>query len=921
MKSWQRPTAEQISRVDLLALRPQEERYFFSRLENPLWIDALADQGTLEPPEPTVDDDGAVSHRQWPFSAYLARVAGVHPDHARVAAIIEELADTENAFVQGDLIRAMTALDPCYIADLLPRVESWVTARPAMFLTLDLVGELCVQALACGENESAVKALLLALFEPRDVSRDSMYPDPSIRWWEATEFASRILPNLIERNWELTVTALLDSLRKQIAVQGGSDASPTSGYDFTAWWLPESSEEDDSRETGESLAYLVGQSLDAIALLPAVPLEAVSDLLVQDNWAVFRRLRLRNMSCRAAAGVLEPPMLTALGDPAQASEYPPCPEFDSLLQAAFERGSQDTKDAILKALASAAAGGGEQSDYWLFGRLAVISDDLPADERSLFRDFIERFGPPPQRDSRPSVKLESPEKQSPLDPGQAGSMSAAQLAAYAREWTQPENDFFFEQPTWKGLAAEVEREAKARPLEFSQAANSFAGLERTIVNALFRGLKEAVRDGGSLDWGSTLQLMRHIAPENEAIEDAHENRFGRDVSWSEAKHAALDLLRTALGREHLLPSHYATPTWKTIEMLAVNGEAVFDDPLDDARDSVFAALNSTRSQAAYAAVAYLPWLRSDEADEIPNDVRAFFMRILDPHLEPFIGMRAAVAHKLPQLAYVNEEWLIELLPDIFPDPSANPEHWSAAWDAYLRHSAPMLSRAMLREMIPLYKVAIERVDEGHRISGRDDRVVLLGIQLAAMFLRRDIELDDANLDAFFRRSSAPVRTRVYGWIGRVAAQEDLPDYWYDRARHFVEWRELRVREDALDPGELRMLGWLVASGRFAVDWWAPRLPSALRSSGDNIGGYIPLEPMMREVAEASEHHSRMAVEVLEIVLRQDEARLHLRYLESADRILADAIANPDTTHRGRRAADSLARAGHERFEKFANQTP
>ena len=50
MTFWQRPTAEQISEVELLALRPQEERYFFSRLENPLWIDALWEHGKMVAP-------------------------------------------------------------------------------------------------------------------------------------------------------------------------------------------------------------------------------------------------------------------------------------------------------------------------------------------------------------------------------------------------------------------------------------------------------------------------------------------------------------------------------------------------------------------------------------------------------------------------------------------------------------------------------------------------------------------------------------------------------------------------------------------------------------------------------------------------------------------------------------------------------
>ena len=911
MKSWQKPTAEQISRVDRLTLRPQEERYFYSRLENPLWLDAMCDQGEMEPPEPSVDDDGTVSHMHWPFSAYLARVAGDHPDHHRVAAIIKQFADTENVFVQGDLIRAMATLDPSCITDLLPRVATWLAERPSAFLTMDLIGELCVAALNGRENGDAVKSLLRALFEPRYVGVVASYREPTIDWWETREFASHVLPKLIEQNWELTVSVFLDGLTDLIGAQAGSDSSRTSAYDFTSWWLPDPESEEDSRDTGEPLAYLAAQSLEAIALLPAVSPERVLLLLERGTWTVFRRLRLHYLSYRTSAGTVEQPMLAALSDPGRELEFPPSPEYDFLLKAAFERGSQEEQRVILQTLSSAAAGGGEQGDYWLFGRLAVISDDLPVEERSLFQRFVEKFGSPPQRDPQPSVKLESPEKLSPLHPGQAKSMTAFQLATYGRDWTQPAEDFSFAQPTWKGLAAEVEREAKDRPFEFSQAASSFVDIERTLVNALFCGLKEAVQDGSSIEWDSTLHLMRCIAPESEAIDETYEHRFGRDVSWYEAKRAAIDLLQTGLNREQSILLSHKKQIWRTIEVFAATGEAFYDRPLDDTRDSVYVALNSTRSQAAYAAVAYLLWLRRNESEELSRDVRAFFERILDPVLEPFIGMRAVVAHKLPQLAYVNEEWLIQLLQDIFLKASENPEHWSAAWDAYLRHSGPMPNRSLLKEMASLYRSAI---------TGNNDRVVLLGIHLIAMFLRRDIELDDANLDAFFRRSPGPVRSRVYGWLGRVAGREELPDYWYDRARLFAEWREQQVKTDGLDSAELRMLGWLVATAKFDVGWWAPRLADALRSSTDNINDYIPLKPMMRAVAQASERYPGIALEALEIVVQQDESRLHRPYLDSADKIIANALSNPGTMQRARMAADSLARAGHDRFERFATET-
>ena len=182
------------------------------------------------------------------------------------------------------------------------------------------------------------------------------------------------------------------------------------------------------------------------------------------------------------------------------------------------------------------------------------------------------------------------------------------------------------------------------------------------------------------------------------------------------------------------------------------------------------------------------WLRRNESEAPTSEVRAFFKRILDPATEGFIGMRAAVAHKLPQLAYVNETWLLQLLPEVFPDPDTHPEHWMAAWDAYLGHASPTLTRAPLREIKPNYAVAVRQVDPSHRIAGHNDRVVLLGIHLAAMFLRRDMELDDMELVAFYQVAPGPVRSRVYGWIGRVSSQDNLPDNWNDRARQFVEWR-------------------------------------------------------------------------------------------------------------------------------------
>ena len=670
-------------------------------------------------------------------------------------------------------------------------------------------------------------------------------------------------------------------------------------------------------ESGDSFAYLAARTLDAIARLRAAPTQPVLALLGRDDWAVYKRLRLHFLSRSVGIGDIHPQVLEAIADPAQSVHYFPYPEYDSLLQAAFESGSEKDRTAVLVALDAAARDGGEQAELWLYGRLAIISGDLSSEWTSRFLAFGERFGAPPERSSRSSSKSDSPETRSPLRANQAETMPAIEIAAFAREWSMTKEDFFFEQPTWRGLSAEIEAQVKRRPREFSKVAESYVGVERTVISALFRGLKDAVQDDSSIDWEPILHLIQAIAAEDETVAKDRDLRFGRDVSWSDAKHRALELLRAGLGSEDLPAGERQSSVWKTIELLAINGDGDMHSPLDDVHDSVFVALNSTRSQAVYTAVAYLLWLRRNGSENVPVEIRKFFSRILDPQVEPFVGVRAAVAHKVPQLAYVNEQWLIRTLPAIFPEETTQSELWSAAWDAYLRHATPMPSPPVLEALERNYARAISLVDDDHEIGGHNDRVVLLGIHLAAMFLLGILELDHPNVVAFFGSASGSVRSRVYGWVGRIAGQEGLTETWYARARQFVEWREQRVVTEGLDRAELRMLGWLVASGRFPVQWWSSRIVDSLRSDAGHGGEYIPHDDMMRQVADVASNHPAMALAVLELVVEQSERHWHQPYLDSGRRILSIAMQHPELGRKSRSVADRLARAGHDDFEEFS----
>ena len=216
-------------------------------------------------------------------------------------------------------------------------------------------------------------------------------------------------------------------------------------------------------------------------------------------------------------------------------------------------------------------------------------------------------------------------------------MVANQIAEYARDWVIPAGVHPFDRPTWRGLAKEVEGLAAQRPAEFSAAAMSFAEVNRTVVGGLLDGLKNAVNQGAAIDWSAALALIKTVAAKDEQRAEGEYRDFDEATSWSEAKRAASDLLQRGFYGQASPPLDRQSELWEAIELMAANGTVPAHIDLDDARDPVFYALNSTRSQAVYTAVAYLVWLRRHSEERVSDNVDAFFRRVLNPRAKGLSG--------------------------------------------------------------------------------------------------------------------------------------------------------------------------------------------------------------------------------------------------------------------------------------------
>ena len=95
MKSWKKPTNELIDKALGSFKKEHHRKYFFSRLENPLWLKPLAERGCFKhPPRNQRFDDGTVIYPYWPEIHYLKNVCREAPNE--VINLVMDLPKTDN---------------------------------------------------------------------------------------------------------------------------------------------------------------------------------------------------------------------------------------------------------------------------------------------------------------------------------------------------------------------------------------------------------------------------------------------------------------------------------------------------------------------------------------------------------------------------------------------------------------------------------------------------------------------------------------------------------------------------------------------------------------------------------------------------------------------------------------------------------
>ena len=280
------------------------------------------------------------------------------------------------------------------------------------------------------------------------------------------------------------------------------------------------------------------------------------------------------------------------------------------------------------------------------------------------------------------VKIESPGLSRSIKIGyeEVNVITVAKLSEMSNtEIAQYLNDFQEEEYWAHRLVETLQECVKTNPQRFTDALQPFQDVRNRYQHSILSGLLNAWRDKQELDWGALLEFIHPILSAEQFWTEHPEERFNyRD--WIISTTADL-IAEGTRDDKHAFDVHLL-PLAEKILMVLVNkvepGVLILEDlsfqVLDSVRGKVFSAM------VTYA-LRYAQINKTEQRTRWPQAIREDFTKRLDRSVEPSLEFSFTLGHYLPNLLYLDKEWVVDNIDRIFP--RQDESHWEAAFSGYL----------------------------------------------------------------------------------------------------------------------------------------------------------------------------------------------------------------------------------------------
>ncbi len=879
--------------MDLITRNPANYSYFFGQLKDPEWIAPLRDAGRFQYPPPAVRQPGTIAFPAWPEGDYLVRMAGLRPE--LVKEIFIQVPVSDNARIHQYAFEAAIEMPAIFAAEIARREAKWVGEQTSLYMLLPRRIADVVKHLAAGGEANTALALTQSVLRLKAGQNDRSKNEGAAQWrppadplprlaiWDYDSFVRDCIPALIEQKSHETFRFLCAQLDFGMKVHRGEGASIE---DFSSIWMP-SLEYGHLPDIKGSLVVAVRDAALEIAK-SRQGLELVLAQLRKYSWRIFRRLEHFVLSKSSVTEISD--VTNALQVKENFSSRRTDPEFYSLLTQWLPKAPTGVQKTVFNVLS-------EGLDYSIYrarleaqGQSAPEIDKLIASSKQAWqeewlRDLTTVPLPPDLAKIRGDMNDSQPANATPLvmpgvrrgqpTPLRASdilAMSAEEFTNYISDW-KPRDEFG--EPNKAGLGDTLRQAITESPEKLSGHLRALIGGEPTYVRSAIDGLSYAVSLGKNVDAELALDLALYGITQATQENSAPGEAWDQDPGWNWTAKSVGMLLVNMLAKEESLPLQITcrAKIWSIIELIIQPGNTTdisTDVPADAEEQTPISLDNDARTEGIEAAVRYGLWVRSRASDLSAGraglpEVFDLLDRAVDPGAQTTRGIREALGHWLPQISYLDDEWLGDKEAQLFPPDEQHYPIYRFTWQSFIVTTHAFT--AVFRALHASYLRAIRLMQSWPEKVRKDVNAGLARhlIRIYAWGIERD---DSEIMRSFF--ANAPDDALEQGFrdvgFGTYGSKDKLD---VQTQRRLMRLWELRLAAAEKKPsahrGELSAFGFWFASDALPVDWQMQTLNRLLSI----VKTISPSHLVVKKLAEVCGRNPLSAVESLRYLVEGD----------------------------------------------------
>lgn len=962
MKSWTKPTNEMIDNT-LAALKKMTARkYFFTRLENPLWLAPLERRDYFKyPPKTLRFDDGTIQYPYWPEIQYLKNVCSHLPDE--VVRILTELPDTDNPVVYDVILDIALELPGEYSIRLKDKIHEYLKMEHRLqspkFTNLLVYWTKENQATTALEViENLVKFRPDPQSEEKQKQREENPLDFSTTFYPSPLFDSGIYSNIMTQGVFLVadskpykVACLLINILTDMMYLRTHRMEYNKEADLSEIWCPRLHElDDDIKDPERVLVLTVIYSCEKVYEKSPNAITELDELLRKPHWKVFKRIR-QHLYAKFPSDKTKHWIREIILERKDYDQVQFFYEFYQMIQNACQHFGEDllTIEERLSIFSAIYSGPSKEEFRTLLGeeyteesyqkrqeyfhryQFTPFASVLFGKYQTHFQELEENADEPISDDNFLPYKTESGFVSicSPLSPEELGNLTDEELLTYINEWEKIDNlskqDAFVEMNI-EGLANAFQTVFKELinpdPNRLKFWMENRNQIKRPIyirmmINAFEALIKEKKFDQLS-EWLTFCEwVLSHPIREHE-VEYRQGDESSENKNWSNAHRTVCDFIGVCVEKEVDIPITHCKQLAKILEILCTQYDWNLDENnpvIINRRDPLIEGINNTRSLALEKLIKFGCWLRRHEPNCDPHEVTSLLEdRISSDTSRPLTTPEYAILGMYyPTLCSFNENWAIQHKSDIFPQVHNKRQEWSAAFSTYVLYNTE--NRRMYEILKSEFVFALQHLpDFNHNDLNTRQPIDVFSERIFTYYLWDLFSLNgqESLLDEFYKQTenNPEIWSNLFNIIGQRLSNtgKDLEPRMVDRIKEFFEWR-LEVKE----PLELRNFTRWLLSECLEVEW---RLKAYSRIL--NVCDVKEWEIYLKELCQMLHIHTDLVVECFAKLTDRIHRNIYIQTEEAKNILRAGFLSKDRVVYKNaERALNNLLGADKMEFMDLA----